>query len=117
VNAPFRIEATPTAEELPLWQQPWLLELLKSAAAPVALALVALVIILKLIRPALLAMLAKPEPPPGSQIDEVVADEEPPHVPALPMRNTDKLEAARVMAKENPAAVANIVRGWVNGSA
>ncbi len=117
VNAPFRVETAPTAEVMPLWQQPWLLELLKSAAAPAALALVALVIILKLIRPALLAMLAKPEPAPGSQIDEVVADDVPKHLPALTApRNTDKLEAARVMAKENPAAVANIVRGWVNGA-
>jgi len=78
---------------------------------------VALVIILKLIRPALLAVLAKPEPAPGSQIDEVVADEVLPHLPALTApRNTDKLEAARLLAKENPAAVASIVRGWVNGA-
>ena len=27
----------------------------------------------------------------------------------------NKLEAARAMARQNPAAVANIVRGWVKG--
>ncbi|CAD5373623.1 Flagellar M-ring protein [Rubrivivax sp. A210] len=119
VNAPFRVDAGPAAEELPLWKQPWLLDLLKSAAAPLALALVALVIILKLIRPALLAMLAKPEPEAGSQVDEVVGDdllEAPPHPPALAApRHTEKLAAARQLALDNPAAVANIVRGWVNG--
>jgi flagellar M-ring protein FliF len=30
-------------------------------------------------------------------------------------QNSDKLEAARALAKSNPAAVAHIVRGWVNG--
>jgi flagellar M-ring protein FliF len=37
-------------------------------------------------------------------------------LPALEApRASDKLEAARKLAKDNPAAVANIVRGWVNG--
>jgi flagellar M-ring protein FliF len=123
VNAPFRVEALPAADELPLWKQPWLIDLLKSAAAPLALALVALVIALKLVRPALLAMLAKPEPAPGSQLDEVVAEDTTPPAPAPrsalrklqgPQAN-DRLDAARAMAKANPAAVAHIVRGWVNG--
>ena len=30
-------------------------------------------------------------------------------------QHNDRLLAARAMAKENPAAVAGIVRGWVNG--
>jgi flagellar M-ring protein FliF len=30
-------------------------------------------------------------------------------------RDTAKLDAARALAKENPAAVALIVRDWVNG--
>jgi flagellar M-ring protein FliF len=126
VNAPFRVEATSAPDEIPLWKQPWLIDLLRSAAAPLALALVALVIVAKLIRPALTAVLAEPPPPPpGSQLDEVVgadgsviprpaAD----GVPALPAPAQNvKLEAARSLAKQNPAAVANIVRGWVNGEA
>jgi flagellar M-ring protein FliF len=53
----------------------------------------------------------------------VVADDEklpeltgPGGVPALeePKVNA-KLMAARALAKDNPAAVANIVRGWVSG--
>jgi flagellar M-ring protein FliF len=120
INAPFRVESLPATEELPLWKQPWLIELLKSAAAPAALALVALVLVNKLIRPALTAMLAPPPPPePGSQLNEMVADETPvaPPVPPvlMPPGNSDKVEAARALAKSNPAAVAHIVRGWVNG--
>ncbi len=121
VNAPFRVDAAPASEEVPLWKQPWLLDLLKSAAAPVALALVALVIVSKLIRPALTAVLAPPPPAaPGSQLNEVVADATELQAPALQAAlpapgQTDRAEAARVMARNNPAAVANIVRGWVNG--
>ena len=45
VNAPFRVEPAPKAEPLPMHQQPWLLDLLRAAAAPLALALVALVVV------------------------------------------------------------------------
>jgi len=119
VNVPFRAEPVATPEAIPLWQQPWLMDLLRSAAAPLALALVACVIIFKLIKPALTQLLAPPPPPPapepGSQLDEVVGETAalppPPQEPAY----ANKLEAARAMARQNPAAVAGIVRGWVNG--
>ncbi len=120
VNVPFRAEPAAPADDTPLWQQPWLLDLLKTAAAPFALALVALVVVFKLIKPAVTQLLAPPPPPPppppGSQIDEVVGAE---NVPALPPpeepKYASKVEAARAMARQNPAAVASIVRGWVNG--
>jgi len=125
VNAPFRVETAPTADDLPFWKQPWLLDLLKSAIAPVALALVALGIVSKLIRPAVALLLTPPPPVKGAQVDEVVDDEPPPppppppkpKAPALmaPDNNAERVDAARVLAKSNPAAVANIVRGWVSG--
>lgn len=119
INAPFRSDTQPKAEEPPLWQQPWLLDLLKSAAAPLALALVALLVVAKLIKPAVSAVINPPKPEPGSQLDEVVADEAPQRsLPALMAPDpSDKIEQARALAKANPAAVANIVRGWVNGEA
>jgi flagellar M-ring protein FliF len=122
INAPFRIEAPPAAEDMPLWKQPWVIELLKTAAAPFALALVALAIIFKLIKPALTAMFAPPPPPPepeaGAQLDEVVADElsaEDSEKAMLEATQLKRLDNARAMARNNPAAVAHIVRGWVNG--
>ena len=119
INAPFRVETPGAADELPAWKQPWLIELLRSAAAPVALALVALVIVSQLIRPALTAVLTPPVPLPGTQLSEIVEDEPPPPPPRKPIldapKHHEKLEAARNMAKTNPAAVAHIVRGWVNG--
>ena len=77
----------------------------------------ALVIVFVLLKPALKAATT---PAKGAQLDEVVdgaaALPQPESAPALAAPQTnDRLEAARRLAKENPAAVANIVRGWVNG--
>jgi flagellar M-ring protein FliF len=120
INAPFRVESAAPADELPLLHRPWLQDLLRAGVAPAALALVALVIVFTLVRPALKAAVAAPTR--GGQLDEVVdGDALPPAggaLPALeaPQRN-DKLDAARRLAKENPAAMANIVSGWVSGEA
>lgn len=123
INAPFHTEAPAPEVELPLWEQPWVQDLLRSGATPAALVLVALIALFGFVRPALKAAMTPPAPPPGSQVDAVVADEEslplPEPEPAqleAPMAN-DKLEAARRLAKENPAAVANIMRSWVNPEA
>ncbi len=120
VNAPFRVEAAPAGDDTPVWKQPWLLDLLKTAMAPLALAVVALAVIFKLIKPAVTQLTAPPPAPePGAQVSEVVGEDDASAAegaPALPApQHNARLEAARAMAKQNPAAVANIVRGWVNG--
>jgi flagellar M-ring protein FliF len=121
VNVPFRNEPTPVAEPSPMWRQPWLLDLLKTAAAPFALALVALVVVFKLIRPAMAQLLSPPPPPPpkpGSQLDEVVGAE-PPKAMLAALEEpvyAGKVEAARALARQHPAAVASIVRSWVGGT-
>ena len=125
INAPFRTEPAAPVVEAPLWQQPWLIDLLRGAAAPAALALVAVAIVFVLVRPAVKAMLAPPPPAPGSTVSEVVGDTPPdsgegaqPAIAALEgPKGSQRLEAARVLARQNPAAVASIVRGWVNGEA
>jgi len=119
INAPFKVEPV-TVESVPLWKQPQLLDLLRAAAVPAALAVVALAVVFGLIRPALKAAQAT-APQKGNNLDAVVGDEE-----TLPViepgklhleapRISAQLDGARTFAKENPAAVANIVRGWVNG--
>jgi flagellar M-ring protein FliF len=128
INAAFRVEpnaAPPVAA--PLWQQAWALDLWRSAAAPVALAVVALLIVFALLRPAAKALLpprAAVAPSLGSQVDEVVGGEVAPvrpittRPPRLAGQSAEvRLEAARSMAKQNPAAVAQILRGWVNRDA
>ena len=128
INAPFRVEAAPKIEPLPLYQQPWLMDLLRAAAAPLALALVALVVVFKLIRPALEAA-QPPAPgaaPLGGQLD-VVADNEPgaalPGSGAMALTGpagaqaNSKLDHARAFAQQNPAVVAQIVKDWVGSAA
>jgi flagellar M-ring protein FliF len=121
INAPFRVEAAPKAEAVPVWKQSWLVDLLRAGAVPAALALVGLALIFGLVKPAVMAALAKPEPDEtrGQQLDAVV-DDEPELLPGQgafiePPAHMHKLESARALAKENPTAVANIVRDWVNG--
>jgi len=122
INAPFRVEPPPKVEAVPIHQQPWLLDLLRAAAAPLALALVALVVVFKLIRPALTAALPAEPKPVGRRLD-VVADNavdsalpgsSAPPALAAPQAN-HKLESARAFAQQNPAAVAQIVKEWVGG--
>jgi flagellar M-ring protein FliF len=116
INAPFKVE-TVTNVELPLWKQPGAIDLLRSLAVPAALALIGLLVFFGMIRPALKAALApRPAPAPGAQLSAVVDDTQ--ELPALPApQSFQHLAGARALAKDNPAAVAGIVRGWVNGEA
>jgi flagellar M-ring protein FliF len=136
INAPFRAEPVRQVEETPLHRQPWLHDLLRAAAAPLALALVALLVLSKLVRPALQAVLTPPAPPPGSHVDLVAGNDggaaaalpaPPGQVPAgataapalalgPPRQTEQRLEQARAFAREHPAAVAQIVKGWVTGA-
>lgn len=116
INVPFRTEPMPKAgDALPLWQQPWLVDLVRAAAVPAALVLVALLVVAGVIKPALKAAAG---PTVGRQLDTVVADAllpTPASPPALGAPAAARqLSDARELAKQNPAAVAHIVRGWVS---
>ncbi len=118
INAPFKADAIPKAQDLPVWKQDWVIDLVRSGATPAALVLVALIILFGFVKPALKAAApAAAAPAQGGKLN-VVAD----NAVALPSGSPPMLEAprtaehlanARSVAKENPAAVANIVRGWV----
>ena len=116
INAPFQVDTVETVE-LPWWKQPQVLDMLRAGAVPAALAFVGLLVFLGMVRPPMKALLAPPPPPqPGSQLDAVVGDDE--VLPAIQApRTMHQLEDARTLAKQNPAAVASIVRGWVSGEA
>jgi flagellar M-ring protein FliF len=106
--------------ELPWWKQPWLLDLARSAAVPFALVVVALLLVFSVIKPAL-RKAAPREPEHVPQLDATVGEPqlapEPQAITLPPPRSTRALDEARMIAKQNPAAVADIVRGWVSGEA
>jgi flagellar M-ring protein FliF len=116
INAPFRTESLPKVEAMPMWQQPWLLDLVRAAAVPAALALVALLVMSGLIKPAFKAATATPV---GTRLDAVVNDPLAAPQPSAPLalaspQSEKHLADARALAKQNPAAVAHIVRDWVS---
>ena len=121
VNAPFKVEPAGTVgREAPFWKMPEVIDIVRAAAMPVGLAIVALLVFFGMVRPAVKTALA-PRPAqlsrPGMRIDAVVDDEQTHPTPAIaaPPTTLRQIEGAKALAKDNPAAVAGIVRGWVGG--
>ena len=125
MNAQFLSERNEVAE-VPIWKNPQTLDMARSFAWPIGLVLIGAIVLLGLVRPGLKTLAAAAPPPqlPGAQLDATlsetlqrpalaspVADALPP--PAAPEQA--RLEGARQMARQNPVAVANIVKTWVNG--
>lgn len=128
VTAPFTQEKLTTVT-LPFWQQPQVLDLSRSLAWPLGTLLFGAMVLMGAVRPALKAM-ARPvvvsttADRPG-QLDAIEADQ--PDRPLLTgpssvgslsgeLSQADlALEEARKLTRDNPAAVANIVKGWING--
>ena len=127
MNTPFLSSETP-APAVPLWKQPETIELAKTFAWPLGAVLFAALVLLGLVRPALkgTSKPAEAVPVAGGQLSALEADE--PDRPALPAPTKKdevvevtpeqlRLEEARVLAKANPVAVANILKTWVHGDA
>ena len=127
MNTPFQVTAVPTTDT-PLWKQPEVVDLAKTFAWPVGAVLFAALVLMGLVRPALKgsapAKATAAKSVAGGQLDALEA--ETPERPALaaPSRKDEvlpatpeqlRLEDARVLAKENPVAVANILKTWLNG--
>ncbi len=127
MNTPFQVTAAPTTDTQ-LWKQPEMVDLAKTFAWPVGAVLFAALVLMGLVRPALKgsapAKATAAKPVAGGQLDALEA--ETPERPALaaPSRKDEvlpatpeqlRLEDARVLAKENPVAVANILKTWLNG--
>ncbi len=133
MNAPFSVTKTETVD-VPMWQQPDAIELARSLAWPVGALILGLVVLLGFVRPSMKMISAPPPPPPEGagdagqrQLETVVSDltERPALLPefeeptadAPPSEHQLRLEDARRLAKDNPVAVANIIKTWVNGEA
>ena len=130
VNAAFAPEKNDFVD-VPLWRQPEVLDLARSFAWPVGTLALAALVLLGVVRPAMKA-LAQPRTTPvtevyanANQLDAMEADQ--PERPQLaapaapehvgPTASELRLEDARKLTRDNPAAVANIVKAWINGEA
>lgn len=130
VNAAFALEKS-NLVDIPLWRQPEALDLARSFAWPVGTLALGALVLLGVIRPAMKS-LAQPRVTPitevdsrANQLDALEADQpERPQLaaPAIPEHvgpsaSELRLEDARKLTRDNPAAVANIVKAWINGEA
>ncbi len=120
MNAPFAQDKV-TLTEVPLWKQPDVQDLARSFAWPLGTLLLAVLVLFGVIRPALKS-LTSPAPR-RPQLDAMLS--ETPDRPQLaapsreeaagPTQGELALQDARKLTRDNPAAVAGIVKGWING--
>ena len=131
VNAAF---APPTVDttEIPVWRQPEVVDLARSLAWPLGTLGLAALVLLGVIRPAMKSLAQPPRSADGlsdergGQLDALESEQ--PDRPQLGGPGSDagssvasaaelRLEDARKLTRDNPAAVANIVKAWMNGEA
>ena len=116
VSAPF-MDSGAAPAELPMWKDPEIQAMAKSLGVPIALALFGALVLLGLVRP----LLKGRNTGPGGQLNAIEAEAL--DRPALPApakelsltKEQERLDQARHLAKQNPIAVANIVKTWING--
>jgi len=128
LNAPFAVEKNEMAD-LPLWKQADVLDTARSFAWPLGTLLLAALVFLGVIRPAMKSLLqpgarvSRDAAGRAKQLDAVEGDmpDRPqlsaPSGPVPPTAAELQLEDARQLTRDNPAAVANIVKAWMNGEA
>lgn len=132
INAAFAVNK-PDTFETPLWRQPEVLEMVRSFAWPLGTVLLAALVLLGLVRPALkglappLTQIASAEElARGSQLNALESERpERPQLlapgkglePSQPSSSELMLDDARKLTRDNPAAVANIIKAWMNGEA
>ena len=130
LNAAFNRTET-AVPDLAWWQQATTMDLARSLAWPLGMLLLGLILFLGMVRPALKMMATPPATPAqapdgitrlssGTQLDTLVDNETqrpglPPPAQNVVTAEMLRLEDAKRLAKENPVAVANIVRGWMTG--
>ncbi|NBW51525.1 MAG: flagellar basal body M-ring protein FliF [Betaproteobacteria bacterium] len=131
VNAPFAPEKA-EVNDTPVWRQPEVQELARSLAWPLGTLGLAALVLMGVIRPAMKALtqpapVAEPlENNDVAQLDAIENDQpERPQLTGPSSANEAqqaspgelRLEDARKLTRDNPAAVANIVKAWMNGEA
>lgn len=131
VNAAFAAEKVET-NEVPIWRQPEVVDMARSFAWPAGTLLFAAMVLMGVIRPALKSMGKVPTyagaegPVRVGQLDAIEAEQpDRPQLgaprdsnePAETSASELRLEDARKLTRDNPAAVANIVKTWINGEA
>jgi len=101
---------------VPLWQQPEVIETAKMVGKNLLIAAILLFLVLRVMRPMLknflTAATAIPAPPPPPMQQELGNESPVPQIGSFE-QNVDR---AKKIAREDPQAVANVVKEWVAGN-
>ncbi|MDO8284767.1 MAG: flagellar basal-body MS-ring/collar protein FliF [Rhodoferax sp.] len=131
VNAAFASEKVAIVD-VPLWRQPEVVDLARSFAWPLGTLLFGALVLMGVIRPAIKAMGTAPvasTAAPSIRMNQLDAlESEMPERPQLAGHSSandvaqisaheKQLDDARQLTRDNPAAVANIIKTWMNGEA
>ena len=122
VNAVFNVEKTSEAETIAWWQQAENQEFMRGLAWPIGMVGLGLLVLVGMVRPGLKLIKTPVVRRDQTEVQPLSAMlNEAPERPGLPMPGNEptpesqRLTDAKRLALENPMAVANIVKGWVNG--
>lgn len=120
MNTPFNVEK-PVFTEFPWWRSAESIELGRSLIWPTGTVLLATLVVFGLLRPAFKTFKPAALSPPRPQVLDAVLADDPQRVslnvrqePRGPSSEELQLEDARKLTRDNPAAVASIVKGWIN---
>ena len=118
VNASFRTIESPAdslAAARPLWEEPWIQELARQALAGVGLLLVILLVLRPAVKPLIKPQLPHAPAALGPPALAVVGDdeEEAQDEGKEPETLEGRLEKARLLTREDPRLVAQVVRRWM----
>ena len=109
VNAPFSVSEPEAAPEPALWQQPENLEFAREAVRMLAVAAVFLYLLFGVLRP-LVRNISAPAPA-LAELEALPADSG-----ETAASHTQRIAAARQLAKSDPRVVANVVKTWVSSN-
>lgn len=133
VNTPFAVAAVEVLPEIPLWQNPEVIEYAKDSLRFLMGIIVLLMMYKKIVKPLLTKLTTMPAPPqlenaPNTRVnedgtvvnlsnDDVVVDENGDPIMdeqkrLISERTSKNLSTARKIAQDNPRMVASVVSGW-----
>lgn len=106
-----------TFEEIPFWKSPDTIQLAQDIGKQLLIAAVVLYFLQKILRPFLRTLLPPPPPPPPTPALTDAGHENEQSVAAVKVITLEEnLQQARLLAANEPAIVANVVKGWIAGN-
>lgn len=120
-NAPFTPVDKEIIPDMPIWKDAELISLLKELARYLIIGGIAFYLWMRMLKPVVDRLMEAPPPPPEVKMEEGDTMEiGPDGLPRIMHHNPhqhydDKLAQARAMARQDPKAVANMIKEWIDG--